>query len=254
MPKVTATSRLLLALQHIVGNTGHHPNGTPLTAVLLTYVGVPREDLDKYPDRAHILYARLIRLCLEAIDEVETCLDDPALPENEREAVRAQASAPVRNALATLTGQGVVRPANGFQFPDIGAIGALALATQREIGREAATADELAAIKRAINDLRALIVAAELPDRLKARFVRILRSLETAVDEYQYFGAEEALACLGAFLGVASSGRGQMDEATQKDVWEKFSRLVTLIGGLDYSYRMASAVIAAAPVIGALMK
>ena len=254
MAKVTATSRLLLVLQHIAAEAGRHPGGAALSVVLQSYVGVPREDFDKDPVRPHLLYARVVRLCVDAIEEVEQCLDDPTLPEAEREGVRSQASQPLKNVLQMFTSQGVVRPASAFLSPDIGAILALSLATQRQIGGEAATAEQLARIQVVITALRELIAKTDMPSALAARFHRILRSLSTAIDEYRYFGADEALACLGAFMGVAAAGRSQMDSEGQSKVLEEFGNLVNLVGALDASYRVAAFALSAAPVVKLLMQ
>ncbi len=252
MAKVSATSRLLRALEYIAAESGKQKRETTLGVVLMSYMGVPPEEGWQDEARPPILYARLIALCVESIEEVESCFDDSTLHDEERKDVRLKASRPLRGVLSMFASKSVVRPAAEFVTPELGALVPLALATQQLQGAESVRKEQLAQIREAISTLRDALQSSSLPPELRLRFIQVLRRLESALDEYEAFGLESVLSTVGALVGVATIARAQVNPETQPEVWEKLSNLVTLVGAIDISYRVASFAIASASVLRAL--
>ena len=249
MAKASATSRLHLVLEHIAANAGRHPSGPLLSKLLNDYVGAPVDDAV----RAQQLYGKLITLCVHAIEEVEQCFDDPHLEEPHRSEARKQAAQPLQNVLQMFTSQGVQRPAHAFVVQQMDGVRVLALATQQRVGVEMASEQKLAEIRTTIKQLEGSIRDSSLPAALKGLFLRILRQLEQALDDYRFSGEAEALAALASLMGLTTVANAEVNEKEQPVVWEHLSRLVNLLTALGVSYNVAHIAIANAPLFKALL-
>ena len=223
--KYSATTRILSVLERLVDANRTQGAGTSVAHVLAPVLGAEPVE----PAHLHRAYSQIVTLCSDAISEVEQCFDDIALPTEDRERTRKDASAPLCQAYDVLVSNSVLSPVAPFASILIGEIRILAISTRRQVGREEIGIDHVTLVRQSVEELRVAISESTLPDVLKDYLLSILREMERALDEYQVFGFDEVANQFGKLLMTILSAREVADRTENVLFWEKLNRVASLL-------------------------
>jgi hypothetical protein len=180
------------------------------------------------------------------VDEVAVAFDNPRLGDEARAQALEKATQPMRNVLDILVNNGVHSNAKVFVSDKVGELQLLELSVHKHLNVSSVSESELQEIRRAIGELKDTLRSAELPNPLRARLVRLLLSIEHALDEYELLGSEAALSALGSLIALSVGARAEIQQGATNGIWEQLSRLVNLMTVAKWGYQAGPVALSAA--------